>query len=433
MIFNSNQIIKRVINSPLIRSSGIYTISNFINAAIPLLLLPILTQKLSAADYGIVAMFQLAISAIYPFIGMNLEGAICRKYYDTDDTDFAAYIGSCFILFIVSSIIVSLVFLNSCAYIQMVTLVPEVWLKYILLVAICQFITSIILVVYQVKVQPVKYGILQISQTIFNLCITLVLIVSMNKGWEGRLESQIITSTVFALVSLLLLIKTKHFKIKVKKRDVINALKFGIPLIPHTIGGIMFSGIDRFFLTKLVGLEQTGNYTVSYQIGTIVFLITIAFNNAYVPWLFESLKKNNIAIKKKIVKFTYLYFILLLAGAFVLILAFPLLISIFVNGAYYSITNYSVFIVLGFAFQGMYFMVTNYIFYTKKTHIQAILTIFVGLIKLPITYYAIIWFGAVGASISYCVTFLIFFIATWFYSSKVYPMPWNIFNFGTKI
>jgi len=167
---------------------------------------------------------------------------------------------------------------------------------------------------------------------------------------------------------------------------------------------------------------------VAYQISTIVFLITSAFNIAFTPWLYENLNKNNIIIKKKIVKLTYLYFALINFGAIILLIIFPILVSIFVRGAFNSVNTYSVFIVFGFVFQGMYFMVTNYISYAKKTHIQAIITLMVGLIKLPISYFAIIWFGAVGASISYCITFLLFFIITWIYSNRVYPMPWNILN-----
>lgn len=428
MVFNIKYNYKRVTRSPLFKSSGIYTISNFINAAIPLLLLPILTQKLTPADYGIVAMFQLAVNAINPFVSMNLDGAICRKYYDSEQGSFPSYIGTCFFLFLISLIIVTLIGWCSRGYIHDATQIPIPWLRYIFVVAGCQFTTSVILVIYQVKVQPIKYGILQVSQTILNVGLTVFLIIWMNKKWEGRLEAQIITCVFISIVSIILLLKTKHIKFAIKMEDIKNALHFGIPLIPHTVGGVLFSGIDRFFLTKLVGLEQTGNYTVAYQIGTIIFLITLAFNNAFVPWLFENLNKKNTEINKKIVKFTYLYFIAIIFGAIILLILFPILVSIFIRGAFHTINIYSVSIVFGFAFQGMYFMVTNYISYANKTHIQAFLTIIIGLLKLPITYFAIIWFGAVGASISYCITFFLFFVITWIYSNKVYSMPWNILD-----
>lgn len=418
------QILISVTSSNLIRSSGVYTISSFINSALPLLLLPILTRRLTPADYGIVAMFQLAVSVVYPFIGMNLEGSIARKYFDKDDTDFPSYIGGCFVLASISLLIVTLLFWLNLSYIQSKTQIPEIWLKYVLVVATCQFITNVVLSIFQVRVQPIKYGILQILQSFLNVGLTILFVVVMHKAWDGRLEAQTITGIVFAAVCIIILVKTKHFSLNIKKNDLKHALKFGMPLIPHAIGGMFFTAIDRFFLTNLVGLEQTGNYTVAYQIGAVIGIITFAFNNAYYPWLFEKLNKNDLSIKKQIVKYTYIYFILLIVGAGLLLMVFPYIVSVFVGGSFKSIDTYSAFIVFGFVFQGMYYMVTNYIMYAQKTYIQAIVTISIGLLKIPITYFAIIWIGPVGASISYCLTFFIFFAATWILSSKVYQMPW---------
>src|SRR5208337_1129118 len=166
MIPKFKQTFKRVLASSLFRSSGVYTISSFINAGIPLILLPILTRRLTPVDYGVVAMFQLTINAIFPFIGMNLEGAIARKYYDKDETDFPSYIGSCLILVALSFLVISALFGVSFNYIQEVTQIPGPWLIYVLLVAICQFLTTVVLVTYQVSVQPIKYGVLQIFQSI---------------------------------------------------------------------------------------------------------------------------------------------------------------------------------------------------------------------------------------------------------------------------
>ena len=72
-------------------------------------------------------------------------------------------------------------------------------------------------------------------------------------------------------------------------------------------------------------------------------------------------------------------------------------------------------------------MVTNYIGYVNKTYWLAITTISVGVFKIPLTYYLIKLFGAPGASMSYCITFLLFFLLTWILSAKVYKMPWLFF------
>ena len=426
-IININRIssiIARIKTSTLAKSSGIYTISGFINAAIPLLLLPILTRKLSPSDYGIIAMFQLALSFVYPFVGLNLDGAIERTYYDDQKKAFPSYIGACFFLALCSFFTIYFFFYVDQNYLETVFQIPKPWLKYIVIVSLCQFCTAVVLVLFQVSVAPYKYGILQIGQSILNVGLTLYFVLLIGKTWQGRLEAQIITAIIFSIISIGLLSKKRQISFRFKTNDLKSAFRFGVPLIPHAIGGIIFIGIDRFFLTRMVGLEQTGNYTVAYQLGACINLVTFAFNNAYVPWLFANLSKKDNQIKHKIVKFTYYYFGVLLIGAALLLLVFPVFVKIFVGHNFKNIDTYSTFIVFGFVFQGMYYMVINYITYVKKTYLQALLTISVAFIKIPITYFAITWLGAIGASVSYCLTFFIFFISTWILSAHVYKMPW---------
>ena len=412
--------------SSLFKSSSVYTISSIINASIPFILLPILTRRLSPSDYGIVAMFQLLVSIIYPFIGINLEGAIARKYYDNLNTDFSRYIGSCFVISIVSFVIISIIFYANVKWLAHLVSLPENWMIFVLLTAFSQFSIAVLLVLYQTSLKPIKYGIIQISQSVLNFLLTLLFIIYYKKTWEGRLEAIFISTLFFAILSIFLLIKSNKINLRSEKANYLHALKFGLPLIPHAIGAMLFTSIDRFFLTKKFGLEQTGNYTVAYQIGAIVSIITVAFNNAFVPWLYENLKKNDFDLKVKIVKFTYVYFFILITGAILLLVSFPLIINLFINNKYNTVNSYSLFIVLGLVFQGMYFMVTNYISFVNKTYIQAIITISVALFKIPLTYLLINSLGTIGASVSFFLTFFIFFIATWYWSSRVYSMPWNL-------
>ena len=410
--------------SSLFRSSAVYTITAAINAGIPLLLLPVLTTKLSPSDYGIIAMFQLVASLIYPIFGMNLESSVARKYFDDDNSDFSSYLGTSLILVFINTIVTGTLYLFLFKYISDLTLIPLEWIKFTLLVVICQFLSSVILTTYQVRIKPISYGVFQIGQSIINITLTIIFVVVLEETWRGRLSAQIYTGILSAIVSLILLFGTNQIKINVKISDVKHALSFGLPLIPHVLGGLLFTAVDRFFLTNMLGLEQTGNYSVAYQLGAIISLVTLAFNNAFTPWLYGELNKNSDIIKLKIVRFTYLYFILISLFAVTVIYIFPILVNIFIGERFTSISSYSTFIIWGFVFQGMYYMVTNYIGYVNKTYLLAIITISVAIIKIPLTYFLINTFGAPGASISYCITFLLFFLLTWVLSAKVYKMPW---------
>jgi O-antigen/teichoic acid export membrane protein len=152
--------------------------------------------------------------------------------------------------------------------------------------------------------------------------------------------------------------------------------------------------------------------------------LTLSFNNAYVPWLFRKLTENKEGEKARIVRFTYIYFVGIIIIGLAYFLVQPLIFKYFIGKEFLPALRYCFLITMAFAFQGMYFMVTNYINYAEKTYLQALVTIFVGLLNIPLNYLCIKYFGSIGAAISFTLIFILLFITTWLLSARVYKMPW---------
>ena len=88
--------------------------------------------------------------------------------------------------------------------------------------------------------------------------------------------------------------------------------------------------------------------------------------------------------------------------------------------------KYIPWLLLGYVFQGGYFMMTNYILYSEKTIYNGIVTIISGLISLLLNFVLIRQYGAVGAAMAFSATYLIYFMITWTVANYVYKMPWNL-------
>ena len=69
----------------LLRSATVYGLSNILERAIPVLLLPVLTFYLSPADVGMIAVFTAAIGLISLVVGVNVSYAVRRRYFDARD------------------------------------------------------------------------------------------------------------------------------------------------------------------------------------------------------------------------------------------------------------------------------------------------------------------------------------------------------------
>lgn len=173
-------------------------------------------------------------------------------------------------------------------------------------------------------------------------------------------------------------------------------------------------------------MKEAGLYTLAYSICSVFGMLTNSFNQAFVPWLFERLSKNDDSENLKVIRISYGIMLLLLVLAFLGIVITPLVLKYFVGKEFFASEKFFLWLLLGFAFGGMYYLVTNYIFYTAKTKYLAYSTLFSGLINVGLCYLLIKYNGAIGAAQSFAITNLILFLITWIIAAKCYKMPWTL-------
>jgi len=391
-----------------------------------------MTRYLTPTDYGIVATFSVLLAVMTVFVGLSMDGAVEVNFFKLNRDELREYIGNAFFILLSNFLLALTIVYILKPYFSFFTKFPEDWILLIVIIALFQSTSAIVIVLWRVEQKPLPYGLFQISRTILKVSLSLVFVVLLVWGWQGRLLGEIITSIVFGLLSIFIIIKRKYITISFNKKYIKDALFFGVPLIPHALGGWIITGIDRIFINSMVNVAATGLYSVGYQIGAIIGLLAYSFNLAWIPFLYGKLKENNYSTKEKIVKFTYLYIGVIIFLVLALSFIAPYFLKIFVSKDFYFAYKYVFWIALGHAFQGMYFMVVNYIFYVKKTYILAWITFFSAGTNIVLNYFFIQANGAIGAAQATTVTFFIQFVMVWILSSKVYKMPWKIWNLDMK-
>lgn len=416
---------RRAFRSSLFRAAGTYGFFSLVNSAIPFFLLPVMTRYLTPDDYGIVAIFGVMISLLTPFIGMNAHGAYSRAYFAPDRFDSAKYMGTIIIFSLATWIVACVLFGVFRTPLSALFTFPSNWMWVVPLVALGALLPQIVQVSWQVREQPRAYGIFQNARTLSEVSVALVFVVLFGMGWQGRVLSRVLVSVLSACVGLYILFRKRWLVFSFDRTYLSHALRFGIPLIPHSLAGILNTSIDRLFITHMVGIADTGLYTVGYQIGAFIGLAATAFNQAYVPWLFRKLNMNSEQENIKIVKFTYLYFFVIISAALLLGALAPFLMKVLLGVQFQGSAVYVIWIALGYAFNGSYYMVVNYIFYAEKTYILAMVTFTGASINVVFNYFFIRLNGAVGAAQATSLMYFFTFLFVWFLSSKVYSMPWR--------
>lgn len=395
----------------------------------PFLLLPVLTRYLTPYDYGLVAVFSIFTSVLGVFISLETHSALSVYYFKLSRQKLKVYLYNTLLIIFLATILVLIVVLLSKNFLEKTLELPIEWLVVGVFVTTFSLFNTINLLLWQNEKKPIPLSLFRIAQTLLNLGVTIILVVGFGMNWEGRLIGSAVAAVIFGFLSFILFFKREYITVSYNRQFLVDALKFGLPLLPHAISMWVKVGIDRIFLTSLVSAAAAGLYTVGYQIGSIIMVLTNAFNKAYTPYVYEKLKNPEVGIKIKQVKYAYYYFAFLLLIAFLLSIFFPWFFQFFLGKDFGDSIKFIPWFAFSFAFYGMYYIVLNYVMYTKKTIQLSYITFSIGILHIGLSYALILKNGAIGAAQATTIVSLITFLTVWRLSYKLYPMPW----FGGKV
>lgn len=411
----------------MISGAGIYLVATLINASIPFLLLPILTRYLTPGEYGVVAVFQVWCSLLAVICGLNTYGAATRKHYDYDEPDkyMGDYISACVTILVISAIVVTVLLLPFLGVLSELLGLSEGWILAGVVFAVGNFMVQLRLRQWQVRKKPVRYGQFQISQSAMNAGLSLLLVIVLTMGVDGRLIGVTSAMLLFGCIGALLLWRDKLLVFGWQPGLMRDALSFSVPLLPHFAGSFLLLTVDRAVISSTLGLEAAGHYMVAVQLALALNLLLQSIHKAYVPWLFERIKRDDSEEKTQIVRGSYIYFAALAAVA---LLAFlvgkPVLV--FIAGASYAPAGDIIgWLVLAQAIRGMYYVVSSYLMYAKKTQQISWITIISGAINIVLLLILLKAYGLVGAAWAVCAGAAIQFLLSWYMASRAVAMPWS--------
>jgi O-antigen/teichoic acid export membrane protein len=383
---------------------------------------------MSPSDYGMVANYLVLLAVLSAFIGLNANSAVAINFFKLDRDNFRKYTANALGILLISTFVLSLLLCVFSGVLLKYLKIPRIWSCIAPFLVSCQFITSINLILWQSEQRPKPYSAYQVLQTMVNVTLILLFVVGLKMTWRGQLLALLVSTVTFALVSFVVIVRRGYLKFEFHDGHIKDALFFGVPLIPHQLSGWLRTGVDRIFLTNIIGIASTGLYSVGYQFGMIIGVLGSAFNRAWSPFLFNKLKSADLGQKTRLVEFIYLCFIAVTVFTLLFSVVAPWVMSFFLGDRFRDSSKFVVWIAFGYAFDVMYYMVANQIFYAKASHLIALATFTSSVVHIILSYSLIRLNGAIGCAQATTISFFIFFILTWTLSARVYPMPWLIFN-----
>jgi len=395
----------------------IYGGTNALKSLVPFLMLPILTAYISPKEYGVLSIIETTILFLIPFIMLNINGAINVEYFRTNSKkEYKQYVINAINLSFIAFLLVFFVLTFFASDISALLKMDKKWIELLAFFTFLRVLSTIVLVIFQASQKAKKYAFFSIAQTLVDFGLSYYFVVILSYGIVGRLNGVYGSFFLFTLVALLLLYKMEYFKEKITFKYTKEILSFGIPLIPHSIGGIILAMSDRYFISYYIGNSEVGFYTVAYQVAAVLLLISTSINQAWSPMFFGLMKNRDYKKIDKIIIFLSIFF---LFSAIVIYFISSYIYLYFIDSKFYPSKIYFIYLLLGFLFQSLYFLFTNYLFYYKKTSSLSAITFSGAIINIILNYILIKVYGSIGVAYATMITWFLYFITVYAISKKV--------------
>lgn len=399
-----------------------YTIGNILLKGITFLTIPIFTRLMSTEDYGIYNTFVAYESIFFVFIGFAIHSSYknakyrYQEHFDNYISISFLFLCFCLLFWIFISSIFSYVL---CRALDINKISLIMLILYSFSSAVLQCINTYFAINYQYKF----YLLISFISALANIVLSILFIKTIftTTTYLGRIFGTVIPSFLISICIIIYIFKKSKPTLNI---DYIKwGLKYSLPIIPHGISQVILSQFDRIMIKQMIGAAQAGIYSFSYNIYTIISVVTNSLTSVWEPWFYEKMyQKDYESIKKN----SSLYIIGILIFSSLLMFIAPEIIKLMGSQAYWS-AKYCVFpiIVSGF-FSFLYTLPSSVEYYFEKTKFIALGTICAAIINIVLNFIVLKRFSYVSAAYTTLFTYFVYFLFHYFLSKKIFNK--NLFS-----
>jgi len=407
-----------------IKNHGGYFVTTFINSSIPLLFLPILTRYLEPAEYANIALFTFYLALSNTLCGTSIPVVISKNFFDQPKNYIAKIIGNSIRVSFFFSLFTFLIIILLYNFIGEYMDLPLKWLLLIPVGSFLYVLLSLALTVHRNEKKVLVFSYHKIGNTFFNVLISLILVVVLLWGWQGRIIGILSSYFFSAIWAIFYLYKHKYINISFSKGVTKNILNVVVPLIANAFQSVVISRVGIFFMQLYFTKELLGIYSVAYQIAYFIHLLFLTISFSWNPYIYEQISKPKILDKLKMTKVFYGISIILLGGVFFVSIFSEIILRIFTTTEYFNAKEFIPILSVGVFFNGLYVFLLPILMKKEKQKAVSIISLVNMLIMVSLNIVFIEIFGYIGIAYAFTATYLLMLIPIAFLSQKVFPLPW---------
>lgn len=419
----------------LTTDTAIYGISSIVGRFLNFLLVPLYTNIIPRADYGVVAAvysYMAFFNVIFP-VGMEIAfmRLISTLERGTKKDTFSAPF---WMITCISIFLACIIHLNT----RSIAVLLQIQSEWNAIVPLCGWTLAI----DAICVIPFASLRMDNKAKVFASIksMSILLTVLLNIWFIGIQRMPIVSIFIAGLLGsslcLALLLPTirKNISFVFPKNILSPLLKIGLPTIPAGLAGIMLQVIDRPIMLYLTDAETVGLYQANYKLGIFMMLIVAMFQYAWQPFYLQMAKEPN---AKQLFARVLTYFILL-ASVFFLVLTFflepilkiPILGYHLIGKEYWSGLYIVPIVLLAYIFTGIGVITSAGLVIEKKTTVMPVVmgvsagtNILANVVLIPSL-------GIMGGAVATLLSYVVMACMYWYFTKNIYPVPYEYLRIG---
>lgn len=369
----------------------IYTLSNIIIKGMTFLTTPIFTRIMSQEDYGSFSNISSWANIISIITTLCLYSSISRAKYDYDE-DIKGYMSTITILASVFTIIVWAFIELKMNFWENIFDMNRLYIRSIMLYSLFTPAVQTLITKYRMYNEYKKVIALTWITLLVSTFASLGLTYSMSNKLTGRvIGNYAIIAIVDIFFWIYIIVQGKSFSLKMCR----YACALSLPLLVHELSGVLLNSSDRIIINQLCGTKKAALYSIAYTIAMVITVVLSSLNQAWVPWFFDKLEKNDVeSIRKVIPKYVIRFTI----GCIGLMLIGPEMVLIFGGESYLEAIYVIPPVCLAIEIQFIYTLYVNIEFFLKKTTYISLATAGATAINIALNYLMIPKLGYIAAA-----------------------------------
>ena len=253
-------------------------------------------------------------------------------------------------------------------------------------------------ILYRSTQQPGRFLAFNLSGFALTSALSLALVAS-GLGAAGALLGQLLGGAVMLVVAIVIAARLRGPMWL--PQSIEPALRFSVPIVPHQVAQWTMRLSDRWLLGLLLTLPTTqrleaiGAYSVGYQLGSVMTIVSASFNAAWTPYLYRvGDTDRGPRIFRNVTTITLAGFFWIALGLSALA---PEIVAVIANPGYAVAAQVLPVVAFGAACQAVYTMLVGIIFLRRRTKQLPLITMVSAVANVVLNVLLIPIYGVMGA------------------------------------